>query len=333
MSIRDVAREAGVSVTTVSHALNGKGRVAAATGARVREVAGSLGYLPNPSARSLVAGRTGLIAAIPSLPPSFPQAFTEFGFYRELLGAASGAAVARDTAIVVAPPGGPPIWERVPLDGVIVIDPLLGEPALPALRAAAIPYVTIGADPDGGGGAAVIADDEATAAAMFDHLAAASGDVPALLVVEPVNAFLRDTARGYERWCAANAVAPRSVVMSVERLVAEDRAYVGSCLERILADGVSAVYAPIEAIGIDVAAVAREMALSVGSDLLLATTDDAGRAASWDPPLTAVTYDHARAGSAAAGLLLDLIDGAAPEATTCMVPAVVTPRASTGGTA
>jgi DNA-binding LacI/PurR family transcriptional regulator len=51
VSIRDVAREAGVSVTTVSHALNGKGRLNVDTRRRVREVADRLGYRPNPAAR------------------------------------------------------------------------------------------------------------------------------------------------------------------------------------------------------------------------------------------------------------------------------------------
>ena len=48
VSIRDVAREAGVSVTTVSHALNGKGRLNPETRERVREIADRLGYRPNP---------------------------------------------------------------------------------------------------------------------------------------------------------------------------------------------------------------------------------------------------------------------------------------------
>ena len=60
VSIKDVAREAGVSVTTVSHALNGKGRLNPDTRERVRSVARQLGYTPNPAARSLVSGRTGL---------------------------------------------------------------------------------------------------------------------------------------------------------------------------------------------------------------------------------------------------------------------------------
>ena len=128
VSIRDVAREAGVSVTTVSHALNGKGRLNAETRKRVREVADRLGYRPNPAARSLVSGHTGLIAAIPSLPRELRVDFTEFGFFSELITAATGVAVGRDQALVVSPPGADWfIWDRVPLDGVIVIEALKKE--------------------------------------------------------------------------------------------------------------------------------------------------------------------------------------------------------------
>ena len=93
VSIRDVAREAGVSVTTVSHALNDKGRLNPETRRRVRDVADALGYRPNPAARSLVSGRTGLIAAMPSLPRELRVEFTEFGFFSELIAAATGVAV------------------------------------------------------------------------------------------------------------------------------------------------------------------------------------------------------------------------------------------------
>ncbi|NKX50607.1 LacI family transcriptional regulator, partial [Arthrobacter deserti] len=53
VTIRDVARAAGVSVTAVSHSLNGKGTLAEATRQRVREVAEQLGYQPNPLARGM----------------------------------------------------------------------------------------------------------------------------------------------------------------------------------------------------------------------------------------------------------------------------------------
>lgn len=66
VGIRDVAREAGVSVTTVSHVLNEtpQMRVAPETRARVRAVAEALGYGPNRAARALRTNRTGLIGLL-----------------------------------------------------------------------------------------------------------------------------------------------------------------------------------------------------------------------------------------------------------------------------
>ncbi len=59
VKIGDVAAAAGVSITTVSHALNGKGRLPEATRRRVREVAERLGYQPSALARGLRAGAVG----------------------------------------------------------------------------------------------------------------------------------------------------------------------------------------------------------------------------------------------------------------------------------
>ncbi len=53
---RDVARVVGVSQVTVSHVLNGKGRVSPAMRLRVQEAARELGYEPNPHAQRLVNG-------------------------------------------------------------------------------------------------------------------------------------------------------------------------------------------------------------------------------------------------------------------------------------
>src|SRR5690242_12427256 len=74
-TIKAVAQRAGVSVTTVSHALNHPERVTAALRERVQRAVDALGYAPNPSARSLRMGRTNLVALI--LPdicnPFFPE--------------------------------------------------------------------------------------------------------------------------------------------------------------------------------------------------------------------------------------------------------------------
>ena len=58
VTIRDIARETGVSVNTVSRALTGKHDIHPKTKIRVIAAAKRLGYTPNLMARSLVQGRT-----------------------------------------------------------------------------------------------------------------------------------------------------------------------------------------------------------------------------------------------------------------------------------
>ena len=57
-TITEVAREAGVSVSTVSHVVNGTRRVAPATARAVQAVIDSIGYSPNALARALKTAST-----------------------------------------------------------------------------------------------------------------------------------------------------------------------------------------------------------------------------------------------------------------------------------
>ncbi|MFD9705491.1 LacI family DNA-binding transcriptional regulator [Lentzea sp. NPDC059081] len=74
VTIRDVARQAQVSVSTVSRALSAPGLVKEATRQRVLDVVAGLGYQPNRAARSLITGRTGNLGiVVPDLTnPFFP---------------------------------------------------------------------------------------------------------------------------------------------------------------------------------------------------------------------------------------------------------------------
>ena len=64
VTIRDVAREAGVSISTVSRALAAPEQVAEATRLRVQATASRMGYRPNTNARSLITGRSGSIGLV-----------------------------------------------------------------------------------------------------------------------------------------------------------------------------------------------------------------------------------------------------------------------------
>jgi len=66
VTLTEVARLAGVSISTASKALNGRNEVAPATRERVMDAASRLSFSPNPLARGLLAGRTGTVGLLTS---------------------------------------------------------------------------------------------------------------------------------------------------------------------------------------------------------------------------------------------------------------------------
>ena len=75
VTVHDVARHAGVSIATVSRALNDRSRVSVGTRERVLEIARQIGYQPNDLARSLAGMATQTIALLlPDITnPFFPE--------------------------------------------------------------------------------------------------------------------------------------------------------------------------------------------------------------------------------------------------------------------
>lgn len=64
VTIKDIAKKAGVSVSTASRALNNNSRISEKTRQHVKEVAKQLGYKPNFSAQSLTRGRANIVGVI-----------------------------------------------------------------------------------------------------------------------------------------------------------------------------------------------------------------------------------------------------------------------------
>src|SRR3954468_17731354 len=75
VTIKDVAREANVSVATVSRVLNDSGPVSEDTRRLIREVAGRMRYVPHSGARSLITSKTETLGVL--LPDLYGEFFSE----------------------------------------------------------------------------------------------------------------------------------------------------------------------------------------------------------------------------------------------------------------
>ncbi|MFW5418539.1 LacI family DNA-binding transcriptional regulator [Nocardiopsis sp. CNT-189] len=125
----DVAREAGVSASTVSRAMSRPDMVAPATLAKVRGAAERLGFRANPAARALITGRTGFFALlVPDL---------DNPFYAATATAAQDLAAEGGRRVIIAVTGGDAAREAAALaelegqvDGFAVLSPMSPAAAL-----------------------------------------------------------------------------------------------------------------------------------------------------------------------------------------------------------
>lgn len=107
-TIRDVAKMAGVSISTVSLAFNAEGRVSPATHQRIWTAAKAVGYVPNPLAQSLKSGRSRLIGMVVG-DISNP-------FFGRLLKGVERSALDRNHLVIVSDSGADPDQELAILD-------------------------------------------------------------------------------------------------------------------------------------------------------------------------------------------------------------------------
>jgi LacI family transcriptional regulator len=124
-TITDVAREAGVSIASISYFLNGKGGVGAETRERIEQAIAKLGYIPDISARSLANRRSRLIGVvIPQLEEGSRLVFAN-PFYASILSSIEHEARDRGFHIIVSGVSADESYlelaRRRNLEGIIII--------------------------------------------------------------------------------------------------------------------------------------------------------------------------------------------------------------------
>jgi DNA-binding LacI/PurR family transcriptional regulator len=324
IGIKDVARAAGVSTTTVSHALSGKGRLPEETRVRVRHIADELGYRPNAVARSLAEGRTGVIGSAFSIDVRSGGP-AEISWYGAVLNAAAEHAKRLGYALVFVPYAeGSDMWSKLPLDGSIIVEPVRDDPHLAALRERHVPWVAVGRPYDGEGWF-VDNDNGALVRGVFDHLRAGGATRTALLTVEWPSSWQEESIESYQVWCASRGQTPAVVVAPSS----DPAAAIAELMDR--PERPDAVFCLFETVAVGLVEAARERGIRIPEDLLIVAGGDIGVGEHAHPAITTIDYDAKSLGATAVEMLIDQIEGTGSQVPTRFLPTRLVPRASSSG--
>jgi LacI family transcriptional regulator len=167
----DVARQAGVSQTTVSRAFRADPRVKSSTRERILTIARDMGYLPNVGARSLITRRTGIIGVVVAdlTNPLYPEMISIM--HEVLVSAGYRMMLIRDDKDAEGGPDLDPIRGRA-VDGVIFASATSASPVVAEFLGAGMPVVLLNRDVEDVEVDRLLPDDEAACSAAVDHLVA-----------------------------------------------------------------------------------------------------------------------------------------------------------------
>ena len=331
-TLRDVAQLAGVHATTVSRALNPRMRpmVNAETVRKVLRAAETLGYQPNPIARSLKTARSGTVGlVIPDLTnPLFPP-------------------IVRGIEDVLAPAGynawivntdNDPDRERTQIEslrsrqveGLIVATARLDHPLLVRLHQQGVKMVLVNRRVNGAEIPSITADDIAGVSAAVQHLVEL-GHIRIAHIAGP-----QTTSTGVVR-ARAFRHAVRDHGLDYDESLVVDCAYWNEAegaraLRDLLDRGkpFSAVVAGNDLIALGCYDVFAERGIACPEQISVVGFNEMPFLDKMRPPLTTVSVPHYEIGAEAARMLLEAIEDPERKARSVLLPAELVVRRSTG---
>jgi len=204
VTIKDVARKAGVSPSTVSRVISNHPRISADTANRVKKVMDEIGYHPNMMAKSLVSRTTQTIAVI--LPRPADELFQNMFFSEVIRGIlaqltksgydllmAYGASEREELDTVTRLVKG----RRV--DGILLLSSRTNDPIVAMLRAADFPFAIIGRNEDYDDILTVDTDNVQAAYDATRHLIAQGHDRIGFVSGPPELVMSRDRLAGFTK--------------------------------------------------------------------------------------------------------------------------------------
>lgn len=305
-TIREVAKRAGVSISTVSRVFNETAIVDEATKEKVRSAARDLRYTPNQAARSLVMNETRTIGLI------LPAVFGEY--YSEVLRGMDEIASASDYDIILS--GSKSIGSKFEksiramsgrVDGLIIMSPTIGSEQLRSLIPQHLPTVLMNATDTSGSFATVSVDNRGGAMLAVKHLISLGHTHIAHVSGLDQSDDARLRAEGY-RAAMHEAGLDRFITevrgsYTVESGIPAVRAIL-SMTERP-----TAIFSSNDAMLLGALPVLRDQGIRVPEDIAVVGFDDIPRAAATVPALTTIRVDLAGFGATAMSDVITAIHG------------------------
>lgn len=307
ITIKDIAKVAGVSHTTVSRALRGDPRITSDTTERILQLANELGYIPNSIAQSLNTQRTNTIGLlVTSVADPVVMDFME---------GAEDVAQERGYCIFLSTSRNDPVrelnvvetFQRRRVDGVIVVASRSGDKYRLALDRIQVPLVLLDSEEVHDSHPAVNVDNVGGAALAVTHL---------LQLGHRRIGYIGATDRrstNQKRWAGYSATLQNAGIALdptwVINPVADDDIQRGRLgLDHCLAVGVTAVFCYNDQIAISVLNSCYHKGIAVPQQLSVVGFDDIRPASYVNPPLTTVRQPLQQMGRAGIEMVLGLID-------------------------
>ena len=301
LTIDDIARELGVSKTTVSRAISGKGRISAATRERVQAFIEKHNYKPNASAKSLAESRTYNLAL--ALPRDFIK--LDIPFIRLTMSAIVDEAFTLGYNVMLClddDTDSTPLMRTLDyrkVDGVILTRTVEDDRIVEMLIKRGIPYATLGSLPHKYAGTAVVeADhDQPGGCCAFSKAVLAGSAAPTALLGNDLSYIVNQSRLSGFRKACQELVIPLD--RTPIRMGINDLEGCREAVEELLAQGVRRFLCMDEDVCTRTVTVLRENGLTIPGDAQVASFSDADQLRNNQPPISALHFDSAELGRAA----------------------------------
>ena len=335
VTLKDIARKSGYSVTTVSRALAGYDDVNENTRRHIAEIADTLGYQPNLLARQLRNQRTQTLGLITPAPDD--SISNEF-FSQLLLSISSAASHAGyDVLVSAQAPGEPEMtaYRRIVggnrVDGMILARTRQHDERIAYLKSLNHPFVVNGrAAPDETSDFPYIdVDSQAGIHSVVEHFTSLGHEHIGLILPPPEMAFTEFRLSGY-RQGLADANLPYRAEYVVYGDLMRSGGYVSANALLDRHPQMTAIAACNDLMALGAMSAAQARGLQVGYDISIAGFDDIPAAEYAHPPLTTIHQPIYEIGKLVVNLLDDLISGRPTDNAQILLPSTLVIRASTG---